>query len=221
MTNEENTVQLPETKPYRVCIAGAMYHQHREDTGLDGEPIVVVTTELATFKQEIQLTDREAIRLTKLNAVLPADAPLTYDEMAEDQLKDLIRERGIGHLVRSTSADPDQPLRTDLVNALVIYDQGRGGAVNQVLPVTSADSLETRNAASGGGNATDPPTIDVTAASDEDLDQWLRDSKPTVEDVVAAAGGNPELGARLLAAENRVSGDKPRKTLVDALAPAE
>lgn len=118
--------ELPPTEPYRVSIAGAIYQKHREGLNADGEETILVTRELAMFRQEIELTEREARRLLALGAVRPKDDPLGYDEMDENQLKAETNKRGIE--VRSTGADPDQPLRIDYVNALLIYDQGQGKA---------------------------------------------------------------------------------------------
>lgn len=118
-------IKLPATKPYRVRIAGAVYNRHKEEVTFDGKPVEVVVRELALRGQEIELTEREAHRLTELDAVLPADSVLEYDEMDEKKLAHLVEQRGI--TVKSTGADPDQPLRTDLINALVTYDQGHVG----------------------------------------------------------------------------------------------
>lgn len=115
---------LPKTKTYRVRIAGAIYDRFVETVNDDGEDAIAKVRELATFGQEIELTDREARRLTALNAVKPADEPLSYDEMDDKTLDAEVKKVGIE--VRSSGADADKPLRTDKINALVIYDQGRG-----------------------------------------------------------------------------------------------
>jgi hypothetical protein len=120
------TKQAPATKPYRVCIAGAVYDRFVETVGLDGEDEIVRVRELGLFGQEVALTDREARRLTELGAVKPADEPLSYAEMDDKQLAAVAKERAI--TVASSGADPAQPLRTDIINALVIYDQGQGRA---------------------------------------------------------------------------------------------
>lgn len=123
----KDPAKLPATKPYRVCIAGAVYLRYRETINADGEDVVIPTRELAIFGEEIGLTDREARRLTELGAVKPADEPLSYDEMDEKQLARAVSERGI--TVRSSGADQDRPLRTDFVNALNTFDQGQGKAL--------------------------------------------------------------------------------------------
>ena len=128
------TKKAPATKPYRVAIAGAIYDRFAETIGPDGEDQVVPVRELALFGQEIELTEREARRLTELGAVKPAGEPLSYDEMDDKQLDAVVKERGI--TVSSTGADAEQPLRTDKINALLTYDQGHGRAGQ---PATAAE----------------------------------------------------------------------------------
>lgn len=123
----KESAKLPDTKPFRVCIAGAVYLKHRETINADGDDVVIPTRELAVFGEQIELTDREARRLTGLNAVKPADEPLSYDEMDEKHLAKLAKERGV--VVPSSGADSDQPLRTDFINALNTFDQGHGKAL--------------------------------------------------------------------------------------------
>lgn len=134
------TSKLPATKTYRVAQAGVIYNKYKESIGLDGEEAVVVVPELATFGAEVELTDREFNRLKKVGVeyadamgfrapveyVKPKDAPLSYDEMDDKQLDAEIKDRDI--VVTSSGADPEQPLRTDKINALVTFDQGQGVA---------------------------------------------------------------------------------------------
>lgn len=60
-------------------------------------------------------------------------------------------------------------------------------------------------------------SADFAARSDEDLEQWIRDEQPTVQEVVDATGGDPDLAERLLDAETAATGGEPRSTLVEAL----
>jgi hypothetical protein len=53
--------------------------------------------------------------------------------------------------------------------------------------------------------------------TDEELEVWIRDEKPTVGDVVAASNGDPELAQRLLEAESRAQDGDARKGVVDGL----
>jgi hypothetical protein len=124
---KQDQAKLPDTEPYRVCIAGAVYLKYREAVNADGDDVVIPTRELAVFGEQIDLTDREARRLTGLDAVKPKDEPLSYDEMDEKQLAKLAKDRSV--TVRSSGADADRPLRTDYVNALNTFDQGQGKAL--------------------------------------------------------------------------------------------
>jgi hypothetical protein len=58
-------------------------------------------------------------------------------------------------------------------------------------------------------------TIDVAAASDDELDVFVQDA--TVRDVVATAGADQQAAQRLLEAERRSRGDNFRTTLVEPL----
>ena len=121
--------KLPDTKPYRVCIGGAMYASPRIARSIDGSETVMYPTVLGERGEEIQLTASEAERLTSLDtgpAVKPAGEPLTYDEMNDKQLDAAVKDAGV--TVVSSSADSDKPLRGDKINALLTYDQGRGVA---------------------------------------------------------------------------------------------
>lgn len=125
----EAKAKLPETKPYRVCIGGAMYASPRLAQNLDGSETLLYPTVLGTRGETIELTDREAQRLTTLDtgpAVKPAGEPLSYDEMNDKQLDAAVKAAGVK--VTSSSADSDRPLRADKINALLTYDQGRGVA---------------------------------------------------------------------------------------------
>lgn len=58
-----------------------------------------------------------------------------------------------------------------------------------------------------------PPPDD----SVEGLAQWLSDEKPSVQEVLDRADGDPQLAEKLIEAENLASGQQPRTTLVDGL----
>lgn len=51
----------------------------------------------------------------------------------------------------------------------------------------------------------------------EDPEGWLREARPSVKDVLEAAGTDKELAQRLLDAEAAVTGGKPRKGVVEGL----
>lgn len=127
MAENQTKAKLPATKSYRVSIAGAMYASPQITTDFEGNETVVYVQRLGVNREEIELTDREAHRLTELGAVLPADQPLSYDEMNDKELDAAVKDAGVS--VVSSGADQDQPTRADKVTALQTYDQGRGRAV--------------------------------------------------------------------------------------------
>ncbi|HET6502115.1 MAG TPA: hypothetical protein VFG87_15270 [Amycolatopsis sp.] len=117
---------MPDTKPYRVSIGGAMYASPRIAQNIDGSETLSYPTVLGVRGETVMLTDREAQRLTDLEAVKPADEPLSYDEMNDKQLDAAVKEAGV--TVTSSGADADKPLRGDKIQALRTFDQGRGVA---------------------------------------------------------------------------------------------
>jgi hypothetical protein len=58
---------------------------------------------------------------------------------------------------------------------------------------------------------------DVVSMSDDELQAWIEEDSPTVKEVVAAAGSDPESARRLLDAENAASGQDPREGVVKGL----
>lgn len=68
-------------------------------------------------------------------------------------------------------------------------------------------------AAEGG----EPEEQYVGDMSDADLVAWIRDDKPNAQEVINAAGGDPEQARRLLAAEAAATGNDPRKTVSTGL----
>ena len=59
--------------------------------------------------------------------------------------------------------------------------------------------------------------VDIHEMSDTDLAEWIKNDKPTVSDVVEAAGDDPRLAERLMAAEAVATGGKSRKGVNDGL----
>jgi hypothetical protein len=57
----------------------------------------------------------------------------------------------------------------------------------------------------------------VETASVEQLAEYIRAEKPSVDDLVDAANEDPNVAARILEAENLATGRQPRKTLVEKL----
>lgn len=124
-TFEELT--LPATESYRVVGLGARYLKAAKRIGGDGKPTVQYVDALATGREVVELIEPEAERLLALGAVRPIDSAKGYDEMDDAELRSLASGRGIA--VRSSGADPEQPLRTDYMNALAMYDLGADSAV--------------------------------------------------------------------------------------------
>lgn len=124
-TFEELT--LPATESYRVVGLGARYLKPAKRIGGDGKPTVQYVDALAAGREVVELIAPEAERLLALGAVRPIDSAKGYDEMDDAELRSLASGRGI--MVRSSGADPEQPLRTDYMNALAMYDLGADSAV--------------------------------------------------------------------------------------------
>jgi hypothetical protein len=59
--------------------------------------------------------------------------------------------------------------------------------------------------------------LDVNVASIDDLADWIRTERPTVNDVVQASDGDPEIARRLLEAESQVQEGAPRKGVLEGL----
>lgn len=71
---------------------------------------------------------------------------------------------------------------------------------------------------SGGDTASDDDSgFDPALASVEELAEWIEEDKPTVNDVIEAAGGDPQVASRLLDAENLATGNQPRAGVVEGL----
>jgi hypothetical protein len=59
--------------------------------------------------------------------------------------------------------------------------------------------------------------LDVASASVEELSEWIADAKPSVNEVVQASDGDPDLARKLLDAESRAQDGSPRKGVLDGL----
>lgn len=68
-----------------------------------------------------------------------------------------------------------------------------------------------------GARAEDVGAFSVETATVEQLAEWIKTDKPTVEDVVGSANEDPDVASRLLEAENLATGQQPRSTLVREL----
>lgn len=63
----------------------------------------------------------------------------------------------------------------------------------------------------------DEELIDVATATVDDLAQWIRQERPTVNDVVQASDGEPENAKKLLEAESQANDGEPRSGVVKGL----
>jgi hypothetical protein len=63
----------------------------------------------------------------------------------------------------------------------------------------------------------DGDELDPKTASLEELAAWIKDDKPTVQEVVDATDGDADTARKLLEAEKAATGNKPRATLVQGL----
>lgn len=59
--------------------------------------------------------------------------------------------------------------------------------------------------------------LDVSTASIDDLARWIESEKPTVQDVVNASGGDPDIAKKLLEAETQATDQDPRKGVLEGL----
>lgn len=131
---------------------------------------------------------------------------------------------------------PDDEARLDALGALVPKDSGLSaqqivdGQVERALarainpldrpPLTESVQVSVSppglGAAPAGGGSSEVETQPPSVQSDSELIEFV--SNNNVTDVVAAAGDDPALAARLLDAERAAAGDgEPRKTVVEGL----
>lgn len=61
-------------------------------------------------------------------------------------------------------------------------------------------------------------SLDFNTATVEDISEYIEEDHPTVQELIDATGGSPEIAEKILDAENNVTGGDPRKTLVEGLA---
>lgn len=59
--------------------------------------------------------------------------------------------------------------------------------------------------------------LNPTTATADDLANWIRQERPTVNDVVQASGGDPEVATKLLEAESQAQNGEPRVGVVQGL----
>jgi hypothetical protein len=59
--------------------------------------------------------------------------------------------------------------------------------------------------------------LDVNTASVDDLILWIQQERPTVNDVVQASGGDPDVARKLLEAESKATDGEPRKGVTEGL----
>jgi hypothetical protein len=59
--------------------------------------------------------------------------------------------------------------------------------------------------------------LDVSTASVDDLARWIEQEKPTVQDVVNASGGDPDIARKLMEAEAQATDQDPRKGVMEGL----
>ena len=83
----------------------------------------------------------------------------------------------------------------------------RTGAVRDV--VTNEDT--------GEELTPDEELLDVNVASVDELADWIRLERPTVNDVVQASGGEPVIARKLLEAESKAQNGEPRKGVLEGL----
>src|SRR5262245_45501474 len=63
----------------------------------------------------------------------------------------------------------------------------------------------------------DEELLDVNTATADELADWIRTERPTVNDVVQASGGDAEAAQKLLEAESLATDGEPRKGVLEGL----
>jgi hypothetical protein len=199
---------LPATEPYRVQGVGATYYEPVASVGADGKPTVILSYRMAARGEIIELTEDQARRLCDLNAVKPAEEPRDYDEMGDAELRSLAASRGV--VVVSSSADPEQPIRSDYLSALRSYDTGSDASMVGVATVPGGVITTNPGATltTDGGDG-----FDARGKSDAELRDWLESENPTAPEVVAAANDDPGAAQALLDAESTVRKGDARSTV--------
>jgi len=59
--------------------------------------------------------------------------------------------------------------------------------------------------------------LDVNTATVDQLAEWIKTERPTVNDVVQASGGDPDVAQKLLEAESQATDGEPRKGVLEGL----
>jgi len=59
--------------------------------------------------------------------------------------------------------------------------------------------------------------LDVNTASVDQLAEWIKEERPTINDVVQASGGDPDVARKLLEAEAQAQSGESRKGVVEGL----
>lgn len=70
---------------------------------------------------------------------------------------------------------------------------------------------------SGTEVAEEEQLLDVGTASVDDLAEWIGTERPTVNDVVQASGGDPDVAKKLLEAESKATDGEARKGVLEGL----
>jgi hypothetical protein len=214
---ELDDVQLPATEPYRVVIACATYNEHVAVYNEAGEAVARPRYAWGLRGEVINLTKGDAHRLLDLNAVRPADEPKGYEEMDDDELRTLVRARGVS--VRSSGADADRPLRTDYIASLQAFDIGNDVAVTGSTGTgggTTPGGVEihtNQGESPRGVQGTSAAEFDARGKSVQEVVAWLQAEKPNAQATVAAAHDDPDAASTVLDAEVTASGDDPRATV--------
>jgi hypothetical protein len=97
-----------------------------------------------------------------------------------------------------------------------LQDQAKRDRAVAALDPEVAAQLAAAQAADGDlPDVTQP--FDAAAATDDEIAAWIAETKPTVGETVAAAGGDAALAQRILDAESVAKAGKPRTTVSDGL----
>lgn len=150
---------------------------------------------------------------------------LDYLTTGTNAIGDEIVVMGTGYGPGSPKLDPnEQDLDTESQEYQDAVSNYKYGELIELLPDAFASLVET--GAVKGVEVDDDGTVvddegeellDVNDASVDDLVAWILDEKPTVNDVVQASNGEPDLAQKLLEAETQAQDGDPRKGVLDGL----
>jgi hypothetical protein len=93
-----------------------------------------------------------------------------------------------------------------MVRPLAYVGLIESGAVRDVQTDSSGDEI-----------IEDEELLDVNTATVEELADWIRSERPTVNDMMEASQGAPEIASRLLEAESTATEGQPRKGVLEGL----